>query len=275
MHIDAALQDRQFCARFIMMKAGCQNLRIEQAFAAIPRALFLGPRPWWVPTRNGYVRVQPDDTLFANQDVIVALDRQKHIHSGKPSIHALLLHKIAPQQGESVIHVGAGTGYYSAILAYLVGCTGSVTAYELDPRLAQHAARNLASCPWAKVISGSAMTTNLPPADIIYVNVAMSRPYRPWLDALRPGGRLLFPLQAERGAGMMLMVTRPAEGAAWPAIFVSRAGVACVCGQDKAEADSIIKAFQAGGWENVRSLRLDPVEPQHCWLRGKDWWLST
>jgi protein-L-isoaspartate O-methyltransferase len=38
-----------------------------------------------------------------------------------------------------VAHVGAGLGYYSAILAEVVGSTGEVTAIEIDPGLAERA----------------------------------------------------------------------------------------------------------------------------------------
>ena len=56
--------------------------------------------------------------------------------------------------GDHVIHVGAGQGYYSAILAEIVGPTGRVTAIEIDPDLAMKARRNLASdWPQATVVA--------------------------------------------------------------------------------------------------------------------------
>jgi protein-L-isoaspartate(D-aspartate) O-methyltransferase len=33
--------------------------------------------------------------------------------------------------------------------------------------------------------------------------------------------------------------------------------------------------LQAGGTERVRSLRLDGVPDETCWLAGEDWWLSA
>jgi tRNA A58 N-methylase Trm61 len=41
--------------------------------------------------------------------------------------------------GEHVLHLGCGTGYYTAIAAELVGPTGKVTAIEIDAALAQKA----------------------------------------------------------------------------------------------------------------------------------------
>ena len=55
---------------------------------------------------------------------------------------------------EHVVHVGAGVGYYTAILAQLVGHLGTVTAIELDPQLAARAAANLARSPNVDVLQG-------------------------------------------------------------------------------------------------------------------------
>ena len=41
-----------------------------------------------------------------------------------------------PKPGDHVVHIGIGTGYYTAILAELVGPTGRVTAIEYDASLA-------------------------------------------------------------------------------------------------------------------------------------------
>jgi protein-L-isoaspartate(D-aspartate) O-methyltransferase len=48
----------------------------------------------------------------------------------------------APRSGEHAVHVGAGLGYYTAILAHLVGRRGPVTAIEYDPALATKLAVN-------------------------------------------------------------------------------------------------------------------------------------
>ena len=46
-----------------------------------------------------------------------------------------------------------------------------------------------------------------------YVNAAASHPVRAWLDALKVGGRLVFPLQAAGSSGAMALITRPESGA--------------------------------------------------------------
>jgi protein-L-isoaspartate(D-aspartate) O-methyltransferase len=173
--------------------------------------------------------------------------------------------------------VGAGSGYYTAILAHLVGSVGQVHAFEIDPQLASRAAQNLLPWPWASVHARSGTLENLPSADVIYVNAGVTQPSWAWLDALRPGGRLLFPFQAVGGLGGMLVIEKPRSGGlAWPARFVARAAfVACETRQDEAIGRALSTAFAGGGCETVRSVRLDNKPAATCWLDGGDWWLST
>lgn len=52
--------------------------------------------------------------------MLVSLDADKGINNGEPFLHAMWIGKVAPKPGETVTHVGAGTGYYTALLAQLV-----------------------------------------------------------------------------------------------------------------------------------------------------------
>jgi protein-L-isoaspartate(D-aspartate) O-methyltransferase len=277
---------RHFYARFVASRGVAQDPRIEAAFAAIPREPFAGPGPWsifaagqWTRLGQGpgYVQTPDDDPAFLYQDVLIALDAKRGINIGEPSLHAHCLDALAPRVGETVLQVGVGSGYYTAILAHLVGAGGRVCGFEIDPDLAQRAERNLAPWPWASVHAQSGVVEGLPPADAIYVNAGVTQPSWAWLDALRPGGRLLFPLQEVGGLGGMLLVEKPKHGGlAWPARFVSRAAfIACETRQDEATGRGLSAAFEGGGWEIVRSLRLDNNPDATCWFDGGDWWLST
>jgi protein-L-isoaspartate(D-aspartate) O-methyltransferase len=261
-----------------------RDARIEQAFAAIPREPFAAPPPWFVlngnwfgETRPPYVETPVDDPAVLYQDTLIALDRARGINIGQPSLHAHFLEGVAIAEGEAVLQVGTGSGYYTAILAHLVGSTGRVNAFEIDPDLAARAQRNLADRPWVTVEARSGIAENLPKADVIYVNAGITQPSWSWLDALRPGGRLLFPLTPEGGFGAMLLVCKPREGGtAWPAHFVCRAGfIACQTRQDGDASRRLVMAFEHGDWRKVRSLRLDAKPDATCWFRGEDWWLST
>ena len=277
---------RGFFARYVAARGGAQDPRIEQAFAAVPREPFAGPAPWFIfaaspwgtPLRSaGYLETPDGDAAFLYQDVLVALDRKQGINIGEPSLHARCLDALSPQPGETVLQVGAGSGYYTAVLAQLVGPAGQVHAFEIDPALADRARHNLAPWPWAAVEARSGIAAGLPKADAIYVNAGITQPSREWLEALRPDGRLIFPLQPEGGYGGMLLLQRPPDhGPAWPARFVSRAAfIACQGRQVAQTGRGLAAAFADGGWDEVQSLRLDGRPDDTSWFAGEGWWLST
>ena len=54
---------------------------------------------------------------------------------GEPSSHVRWLDALELGEGESALQVGAGAGYYTAILGHLVGANGKVYAYEIDQNL--------------------------------------------------------------------------------------------------------------------------------------------
>ncbi len=175
-----------------------------------------------------------------------------------------------------MVQIGAGAGYYTAILATLVGAAGRVIAYEIELDIAKRAAANLVPYPQVEVRARSGGVEDLPAADAIYVNAAATHPLRAWLDALKPGGRLIFPLQAARSTGAMLMVTRPEHGDAWPArLLWSVVFIPCEGAQDFEMGRKLDEAFRRGGSERVRSLRFGGPPRRSDWLRGEGWALSS
>ena len=106
------------------------------------------------------------------------------------------------------------------------------------------------------------------------MSAGATRPPDAWLDALRPGGRLLFPLTPRIGLGGMLLVTR-VSGAGFEARFVQTAVFfACHGARNDGEADELDKAF-ARNWREVRSLRRGEAPDASAWFAGRGWWLST
>jgi protein-L-isoaspartate(D-aspartate) O-methyltransferase len=274
---DRSAKLRGFFACFVAARAGLRDSRIKQAFAAVRREDFVGPGPWSIMLPgHGYLKTPDDDIAFLYQDTLVAIDPTRGINIGEPTLHARCLDALALGEGEAVLQVGTGTGYYTAILAALVGPTGRVDAYEIDPGLAARSATNLAHLPWVAVHARSGIGDDLPKVDAIYVNAGITQPSWSWLDALRPDGRLIFPLHAVGDTGGMLLVRRPRHGMAWPARFISRATfIACSGPQDDLAGRRLTAAFAGGGWQEVRALRIDDAADGTCWFAGDGWWLST
>ncbi len=273
---DRSARLRQAYAAKIARLAGVRDPRVEAAFAAVPREDFSGPPPWYV-SGGLFGPMGEDEVARLYDDVLVAIDAGRGINNGQPSLHAQCIDALAIRQGETVVQIGAGAGYYTAILADLVGPTGRVVAYEIEPDIAERARANLSSLPQVEVRARSGVGEELPKADAIYVNAAASHPLRAWLDALKPGGRLLFPMHADRSSGPMLLVTRPvAESEAWPARFLtSVVFIACEGGQDPEIARRLAEALRGGGSGRVRSLRFGDEPSRSDWLRGDGWALST
>jgi protein-L-isoaspartate(D-aspartate) O-methyltransferase len=253
------------------------------AFASVPRERFIGSPPWKVVAQTGYVSVPTDDPAFLHQDFAVALIPDRHINNGQPSLHARCFGALQIKPGEKIVHVGGGTGYYSALMATLIGPTGSVVAYEVDKDLAGKAQANLSDYPNVTVQNRSAAEGPLPECDVVYVNAGATAPLNAWLDCLRPGGRLLFPLTADKGFGAMLLVTRTDDGFA--ARFVCPAAfIHCLNARDEETAKKLAEAFVSGGitnfqrkgamWE-IKSLHRNTQPNGTCWFAANGWWLST
>lgn len=273
--VDPSEKYRSFYARLICAAARVDDPRIEQAFRAVMREPFAGPGPWSIGLGgHPYVETPDDDPAFLYQIVLLALDRERGINIGMPNLHAQWLASCTIAPGETVLQVGAGSGYYTSILAHLVGERGRVYAYEIDEALAARARDNLKGLPHVELRAQSGVAPGLPRADVIYVCAGAAQPARAWLDALRAGGRLLFPLAPQDVFGGMLLVRRPDQRRAWPARFVTRAAfIGCIGLQDEEAGRRLAEAFSTQ-WDRVRSLHLDGSPDDTCWFAGDGWWLS-
>jgi protein-L-isoaspartate(D-aspartate) O-methyltransferase len=263
-------------ANLITAKAGIPaGSELAAAFASTPRERFVSPPPWRILTRSGDIDTPTDDPAILYQDVVVSLRSEGPLNNGEPSLHAACLAALTLKRGEKVIHVGAGTGYYTTILAKLVGEEGRVDAYEIDTGLAQRAAANLAEFPNVAVHATTGSQGPLSPCDVLYVNAGATAPLAVWLDALQAGGRLLFPLTPDKGAGAMLLVTKESDSS-YPARFLLPVQfVPCIGARNEIEEQRLAEAFRDGSWSRVKRLHRDNQPGDGCWCFGSGWWLST
>jgi protein-L-isoaspartate(D-aspartate) O-methyltransferase len=264
------------------------------AFAAVPREAFLGPPPWRIrigvgPQRGD--RQVPADPVLVYQDALFALAPERGVNNGSPSLHAWMLYRLAPRPGYRVLHVGVGGGYYTALLAEMVGPGGRVTAVEIDPALAEVARANLRGYVQVEVLAADAAAHPAGEVDRVYVNASVGRPAAPWVARLAPGGRLVFPLgvapparvaggprHAEVGGAFLMervaAVGRPLR-AEWlgPAYFVHVEGALA---PDGPEAAALRRSLARRDADFVRSLHWgDPQPaPERCWFWSPGWSLG-
>ena len=267
-------QRRAFARRMAANVYEHEDSPIARLFASTPREAFVGPPPWRIFGEREDGGEWVNDPAFLYQDVLVQLKSEAAINNGQPSLHALCLTALGIQPGETVVHVGAGTGYYTSMLGSLVGSEGRVEAYEIEKDLAWRAAENLRAMPWVRVHAGSGTVGPLPECDVLYVSAGATSPLPVWLDALRPGGRLVFPLTPDEGFGGMLLVKRCLDG--YTARFLCGAKfVACVGARDAAQEVRVAECFHKGGAGKVRSLWRNDAPDETAWCVGDGWWLST
>jgi protein-L-isoaspartate(D-aspartate) O-methyltransferase len=181
-----------------------------------------------------------------------------------------------------VVHIGAGVGYYTAILAELVGSSGAVTAIEFDHSLAERAATNLSRYQSARVVEGDGGSIQFEPANVVYVNAGATRPTQSWLDGLKDGGRLILPLTTfpapDRGKiqqrGGVFRIER--RGSEFLAQWVSAVAIfPCEGARDAESETALAAAFTIDRWREVTRLyRRDDVPEDQCWLRALGWCLA-
>lgn len=271
---------RHYYAEELRAVANLQSDALVQAFAKVPREHFLGPGPWQVfsPNSESDWTTKDADPRQLCHNLLVVIDAERRLNNGHPSFLAFLIEQLELKQRDHVVHVGCGPGYYTAVMAEVVGSQGHVTAIEIDSQLAARARSNLEYLPHVKVFEADGGAHDPGPCDAILVNAGATHPRSIWLDSLRVGGRLLLPLtanDAEGGtAGGILKVTR--QDRTLSASFVSRVAIfPCFGARDSDLNEKLKEAFKRGDSKSVRSLRRDAHEPADtCWFHGESFCLS-
>lgn len=243
---------RSLYASMMVAASGSTDPRLQRIIEAVPREAFLPPGPWTIVVGNRSVRTPTADPIHLYQDVLVALDSSRAINNGEPFLHAAWIGAAAPKSGELVTHIGAGAGYYSAILSMLVLPTGRVVAFEIHEKLAEDARRNLSPFQNVIVENQNAVETSIPASDVIYVNAAVVAPPKHWLSSLLIGGRMIFPWRPTRNIGLATMITRTRLGFEVKPLMHSWF-IACV-GASTASPGSVCPDYN-GAWRS-QSLRL-------------------
>jgi protein-L-isoaspartate(D-aspartate) O-methyltransferase len=211
------LAQRYWYAEDLKLRAPVRrNMAIVEAFAAVARERFLGPGPWRILTDRcaDYLQTPDNDPRWIYHDVLVAIDHMRGLNNGLPSFWAHNFDHLDLRRDQRVMQVGAGTGYYSAVLAEIVGPNGHVIAVECHGELAERARVNLDPWQQVDVVHDDGRAYDPGEVDVIIVFAGSTHPASVWLDRLAPGGQLLMPLTNENHWGFLLRVTRCRDYAA-------------------------------------------------------------
>ena len=159
--------------------------RIEAAFRAVPRHLFL--------PGVSMEEVYQDAPIITRR-----VGDQPTSSSSQPGVMASMLEQLDVQPGQRILEIGAGTGYNAALLAYLAGPEGQITTIDLDQDIVDGARARLAVAGFGdiEVICGDGWqgySANAP-YDGIIVTARVEDIAPAWWDQLAEGGRLVVPL---------------------------------------------------------------------------------
>lgn len=172
--------------------------RIEQALRAVPRHQFVPAASVEEAYTNKAITIKP------------GADRPASCIS-VPTVVAMMLGQLDPQPGDRVLEIGAGTGYNAALLAELVGPTGSVTSVDIQPDVTDHARHALAATGYdrVRVVTGDGAlgAVDHAPYNKIIVTVGPWDLPPAWFDQLASDGTLVVPLHW-RGQARSIAFTR-------------------------------------------------------------------
>jgi protein-L-isoaspartate(D-aspartate) O-methyltransferase len=156
---------------------------IEQALLRCPRHLYL-----------------PNHSLeeaYAD-DAVLTKERGGCSSCSQPSLVVTMLSHLDVSVGDNVLEIGAGSGWNSALIRQLVGPEGKVTSIDIDDEMVAFALANQQrnGIDGVHIVCGDGALGYAPgqPYDRIIVTAGVSDISPHWIEALRPGGRLVVPI---------------------------------------------------------------------------------
>lgn len=170
--------------------------------AAVKRAMKCVPRHLFVPVI---------ERVFAYGNRPLPIEFNQTI--SQPFIVALMTALLEPQPNHVVLEIGTGSGYQTAILSHLVTHVYSV---ERIKDLADQAEERLDRLGYdnvdTKCADGTLGWPEEGPYDGILVTAGASEVPRPLLNQLKAGGRLVIPVENDRGGQYLKVITKGLDG---------------------------------------------------------------
>jgi protein-L-isoaspartate(D-aspartate) O-methyltransferase len=254
-------QLRQALVSFIDGFGTFRTTRVKDAFRMVPRHLFLPG----VDLTTAYAP-KPVVTKRANGGTAVS-------SASSPHVVATMLEQLDVAPGHRVLEIGAATGINAALLAELVGPTGTVVTIELDDDLAAGARTSLTATGYdqVEVLCGDGALGHpaRAPYDRIIVTAGAWDIVSAWWQQLALGGRLVVPLRLH-GSGLTRSIAfdlqqpgRMVSTRAAVCGFVPMRGAAEMSEPHVRLADDVILTLDAEDLPNEAALAQALTHPAH------------
>ena len=181
--------------------------------AQVDRVMREVPRERFLPAGTS-----PEDA-YRDQAVVLAADPGSGFPSStasQPTVVARMLERLEVRPGHRILEIGTASGYNAALLARLAAPGGHVVTMEIDPRLAEEAARRLAADEAAPAVEvrtadGAAGAPDRAPFDRIEATAGVWDIPRAWFEQLGPGGRMVVPLWLRPGLEVSVAFVRDGD----------------------------------------------------------------
>lgn len=162
------------------------------------------PREWFLP---------PHLATDAYSDAPLPIGNGQTI--SQPFVVALMTHELAPQRHDRILEIGTGSGYQTAVLAFLAQ-GGEIYTVERLPDLLVEAEERFRRLGLTNIRTqlgdGANGWPEAAPFDRIIVTAAAPRVPEPLLGQLAPGGRLVIPI-GDLAEQELVILERTTDGA--------------------------------------------------------------
>ncbi|WP_020385149.1 methyltransferase, FxLD system [Kribbella catacumbae] len=200
---DTATQLREALVDQLVANGTVRTPAIEAALRATPRHLF-------VPDFD-LAEAYKDDAVYTKQDANgVSISA-----ASQPTIVAMMLEQQQAQPGQTILELGAGTGYNAALMATLVGPSGRVTTIDIDQDIVDGARRGLLATGHRNVDvfrgDGAVGYPDNAPYDQIIATVGAWDLPAAWVQQLAPDGRLVVPLRIRGSVSRSIVLRRDGD----------------------------------------------------------------
>lgn len=182
---DAARRLRNTMADRLKREGLLNDPAIEAAFRAVPRHVFAPHASRWL--------------AYTDQALPLKREGQQWLSSiSQPAMIAMMLGQLELRPGDNVLEIGAGAGYNAALMAHIAGEQGYVTTIDIDDDLARFARSRLARAGVTNVqvicADGALGDEAHAPYDRVILTVGANDIAPAWREQLKPGGRLVLPI---------------------------------------------------------------------------------
>lgn len=251
-----------------------------QAFLATPRHLFVrryrerASKEWReVNTQNLSEHLA---TLYADSPLTLFGDDDNAIAStiSQPSFVLRMLDLLQLQPGQTVLEVGAGSGWNAALIGHLVGPSGAVFTLEIIPQVAERAAATIADLGLTNIHvinadGGDGYAASAPYDRVVFTAGTYDIP-RQFFEQMRPGALLLVVIKNAGGGDNLFLLEKVDDH------FESRYAIPCgfvqLTGKYKIDSLDPLPVDALPRWNELRHREVGR-RPFWWGGKGREWFM--